>query len=149
MSQLTGQFCVSSGDETQIKLKFLSPSGSPASSFTPAPLLPVSTSSYSSSDGEQLPPSSSLSHPEQRKRSRGWEQASRRKRRRKNHREEEEEENDGRFVGQMAVSLREEGGADEDVPLTLHSLNHRRRDNKGAGKSEKAVSILVRKNGYR
>ncbi|XP_072227611.1 uncharacterized protein [Leuresthes tenuis] len=122
--------------------------GSPASSsFTPAPLPPVSTSSYSSSDGEQLPPSSSLSHPEQRKRSRGWEQASRRKRRRKNH--GEEEENDGRFVGRMAVSLREEGGADEDVPLTLHSLNHRRRDNRGAGKSEKSVGVVVRKNGYR
>lgn len=69
-------------------------------------------------------------------------------------REEDEEEEVGRFVGRMAVSFRgggREGGAKEELPLTLHNFNHRkhkRREEGGTSQSEKAVSV-VRQNGYR
>lgn len=65
--------------------------------------------------------------------------------------EEEEEEHAGRFVGRMAVSFRG-GGAEEEAPLTLYNFNHRkhrRREEGDSGQSEKAVSVVVRQNGYR
>ncbi|XP_041826544.1 uncharacterized protein wu:fi75a02 isoform X2 [Melanotaenia boesemani] len=135
--------------------------GSPAfissssSSVTPDPLPPVGTFSSSSlSESEGLPSSSSFSQLKQRKRSRLQEEVSRRKRRRKNHKEfsengqkEKEEEEDGRFVGRMVVSFR--GGPEEEMALiTLHSFNHRRRDDRGASQAENAVTAIVRKNGY-
>lgn len=65
--------------------------------------------------------------------------------------EEQEEEHAGRFVGRMAVSFRGIG-AEEGAPLTLHNFNHRkyrRREERDIHQSEKAVSMVVRQNGYR
>nr|XP_046231597.1 uncharacterized protein wu:fi75a02 isoform X2 [Scatophagus argus] len=144
------------------------------SSCTPAHLSPVTTSSssFSSSSSESedstIPPlSSSLSQSDQRRRrsrveeEEGEGEERERKRRRKNHigrrrnvspenREEGKEEGAGRFVGQMVVSFR--GGTEEkEVPLTLHSFNHRthrRREEGGTSQSEKALSV-IRQNGCR
>ncbi|XP_029986344.1 uncharacterized protein LOC115416642 isoform X2 [Sphaeramia orbicularis] len=113
---------------------------SPSISHAQLPPATTSSSSSSSSESEESP-----------------NQSGRRRRRRRNRGKEEEEEEEGRgrkrwrrssraedcgrFVGQMAVSIR--GGAEEEGPLTLHSLDHG-----GAGQSQKAVSIVVRQNGY-
>lgn len=72
------------------------------------------------------------------------------KRRMKNYSDEGEEEEDaGRFVGQMRVSFGGgEGGKEEEVLLTLHDFNHRRRDQKEICQSQKAA-VVVRQNGYR
>ncbi|XP_053196103.1 proline-rich protein 14 [Scomber japonicus] len=57
----------------------------------------------------------------------------------------------------MAVSFRGGGGggggaSEEEAPLTLHNFNHRkhrRREEGHASQSEKAISAVVRQNGYR
>ncbi|XP_071328274.1 uncharacterized protein [Trachinotus anak] len=154
-------------DETQTAFTSSSSSCGPA-------LIPPATSSSSSSassDSEDtstplLP--SCFSQSEQRKgRSRGGdddeeEEVRGRKRKRKNrgedvlifpeNREEDEEEEDSRrFIGRMAVSFRG-GEAEEEAPLTLQNFNrrkHGRREEGRPGQSEKAVSVVVRKNGYR
>ncbi|XP_008299640.1 verprolin isoform X2 [Stegastes partitus] len=111
---------------------------------TPAPLQP------SSSDSEEsATPPLSLAQSQQR-----------RKRRRthregeflENRQEEEEEEDDGRFVGRMAFSFRGGAEEEEEALLTLHNYTQkkrRRRQEGGASQSEKAIGVIIRKNGCR
>ncbi|XP_040014222.1 uncharacterized protein wu:fi75a02 isoform X2 [Xiphias gladius] len=162
-------------DETQTALAAVISSS--ASSCSPAPIPPVASSSsrsssLASSDGEDSstpPPPSCFSQSDQgREGVRAddkKEEVRGRKRRRKNRGEEllifpenreeddEEEEDPGRFVGQMSVSFGGGGGAPErEEPLILYKFNqrkHRRREEGGTGQSEKAVSVVVKQNGYR
>ncbi|KAI3362529.1 hypothetical protein L3Q82_012830, partial [Scortum barcoo] len=149
-------------------LPFTSASSCSSAHLPPVTIPSSSSLSSSSSDSEDSPTppvSSSLSQSEQRKRSRGDEEGEgrRRKKRRKNHRRremnispenrEEDEEETGRFVGRMAVSFRRgegEGGEKEELPLTLHSFNHRKHKRREGGRhsqSQKTISV-VRENGY-
>ncbi|KAK5605472.1 hypothetical protein CRENBAI_012310 [Crenichthys baileyi] len=61
--------------------------------------------------------------------------------------ENEKEEEKERFVGQMTVSFIGAEGAKEESLLIPNQRKRRRREG-GASESEKAFSVLVRKNGY-
>ncbi|XP_058473688.1 uncharacterized protein wu:fi75a02 isoform X2 [Solea solea] len=118
-----------------------SPAASTPCSSVSIPLVTCS-SSLDSEQSHTPALLSCLSQSEQSKEFRG------RKRRRKNREDDDNEDEDpGRFVGQMAVSFR--GGA-EEASLTLHNVNAaKRRLEGGTGQSEKAVSVIGRRNGYR
>lgn len=111
--------------------------GSSASS-TPAPQSHIITPSYSSftslSDLDDPPPSCSSSQSEQS---------------RKTGEEEEEKTRKRRSI--RGFSLPGDGGEEEeDPPLFLQDFNHRKRRRREgeASQSEKALSVVVRKNGY-
>nr|XP_043867924.1 uncharacterized protein wu:fi75a02 isoform X3 [Solea senegalensis] len=115
-----------------------SPAASTSCTSVSIPL--VTCSSLDSEQSHTPALLSCLSQSEQSKEFRG------RKRRRKNRESDDNEDEDpGRFVGQMAVSFR--GGA-EEASLTLHNVNAAKRRLEG-GQSEKAVSVIGRRNGYR
>ncbi|XP_047229110.1 uncharacterized protein wu:fi75a02 isoform X2 [Girardinichthys multiradiatus] len=129
---------------------------SSSSSYTSAPLPHVITSSYSSSSASLLdinnpPASCSFSQSDQSRGSNEEKEARRRSHEGfilpgnggKNEKEEEKE----RFVGQMTVSFIGAEGAKEESLLIPNQRKRRRREG-GASQSEKAFSVLVRKNGY-
>ncbi|MED6282326.1 hypothetical protein CHARACLAT_030961 [Characodon lateralis] len=130
---------------------------SSSSSYPSAPLPHVITSSYSSSSASLLdinnpPPSCSFSQSDL---SRGSNEEKEVRRRRShegfilpgNGGENEKEEEKERFVGQMTVSFIGAEGAKEESLLIPNQRKRRRREG-GARQSEKAFSVLVRKNGY-
>ncbi|XP_061589516.1 uncharacterized protein wu:fi75a02 [Cololabis saira] len=138
-----------------------SPAFTTSSPVTSPP--PVLHNPCSSSSVEE-DPSSAVSQSDERTRS-PEEEVNQRKRRKKDHeelifstndaedeeKEEKEEEEERRFVGRMEVSCRG-GRPEEEVPLTLYNYSdrkRRRRESEGHIQSEKAVSVVTRKNGYR
>lgn len=132
---------------------FLSSGSAPiTASCDPKPSSTLTSSSSSLTallplDKDLAPLSWSFSQSEQRI-CRGQEEVNEKKRRLRNYSGEgEEEDNGGRFVGQMRVSVRG-GAAEEEVRLTLHDVNHRRRKQGRVCPSQNPAAI-VRHNGYR